>query len=51
MPAQDGVGLDDDDRLFPPAQLAAQEDDERPVAPGENLYRILPHYLNRLAKL
>ena len=35
MPAQDGVWLDDDQRILPGAQLACQEHDQSPVAPGE----------------
>jgi hypothetical protein len=35
VPAQDGVWLDDDQRIFPGAQLACQEHDQSPVAPGE----------------
>jgi hypothetical protein len=37
MPAQHGVRLYNDQCLFPPAQLACQEDDECPITPGERL--------------
>jgi len=35
MPAQHGVWLYDDQRFFPRAQLAGQQDDERPISPCE----------------
>ena len=35
MPAQQGVGLNDEERCLPRAQLAGQEYKGRPVAPGE----------------
>jgi hypothetical protein len=37
MPAQHGVGLHDDHGLFPPTQLACQEDDDRPIPPVERV--------------
>jgi len=37
MPAQHGVRLYNNQCLFPPAQLACQEDDEGPIAPSERL--------------
>jgi hypothetical protein len=37
MPAQHGVRLHNDQCLFPAAQLACQENDEGPIAPGQRL--------------
>ena len=42
MPTQEGIRLHDQQRLFPGAQLADQEDKQRPVAPGECRALCLP---------
>jgi hypothetical protein len=51
MPAEQSVWLDNVQGLLPELGAAGQEDESNAITIGEDLYRILPHYLNRLANL